>query len=34
LVFEPPEPPFWLAARLDGELAALKGRPWWRRLAD
>jgi hypothetical protein len=21
------------AARLDGELAALKARPWWRRLA-
>jgi hypothetical protein len=25
---------FWRAARLDGELAALKARPWWRRLAD
>ena len=25
--------PFPLAARFDGELAALKARPWWRRLA-
>jgi hypothetical protein len=25
--------PFWLAARLDGELAALKARLWWKRLA-